>query len=122
VPPDAVAKERVSLSIQLTQLRQRYGGNHPSVRNAEARLAQMDKLLAQYAALPVQRMAEFDATLREYLHTLDAMQFNLNRLQARMGAKSRVVVDAKADVDLQKQRIDEYALNWRNRFTATTRP
>jgi polysaccharide export outer membrane protein len=55
-----------------------------------------------------ERIAAVDEPMREMLRTVDAMEFNLSRLRRSMGDNSRVVVDARRDVELQRRRIGVY--------------
>ncbi|MEA2710774.1 MAG: polysaccharide biosynthesis transport protein [Phycisphaerales bacterium] len=67
--------------------------------------------------ITLEMIASNDVTMREYIKTLEAMEFNLQRLARNVGPKSRIYADAAADVELQKQRINTYAESFRKNFT-----
>ena len=67
--------------------------------------------------ITIEMIAANDQTMREYIKTLEAMEFNLQRLARNVGPKSRIYADAAADVELQKQRINVYAESFRRSFT-----
>ena len=54
--------------------------------------------------------------MHEYLKTKDALEFRVAQLQLHAGDGNRVVQDAKADLALQVQRIDQYAAEYRRHF------
>jgi Mrp family chromosome partitioning ATPase/uncharacterized protein involved in exopolysaccharide biosynthesis len=66
--------------------------------------------------LSLEAIAAVDLTMREYLKTRDAMEFNLARLKRNLGLQNRTVQDAQADLELQKQRIETYAAEFRKQF------
>ena len=51
--------------------------------------------------------------MREYIKTRDTLQFRIDQLRRNFGNYARVVLDAKADLDLQNQRIEKYAAEYR---------
>ena len=67
--------------------------------------------------ITLEMIAANDVTMRDYIKQLEAMEFNLARLARNVGAKSRAYIDAAADVDLQKKRINSYAEAFRRQFT-----
>jgi hypothetical protein len=47
------------------------------------------------------------------------MELNVARLSRNVGPQSRNYLDAKADLDFQNKRIDDYAKAWRSMIAAT---
>ncbi|MEA2711514.1 MAG: hypothetical protein QOF78_4115 [Phycisphaerales bacterium] len=112
--------ERRNFAPQSELQTAKLGREHPRTKEAKSYLAQLDRQIADERAAaakaPVEQIATVDATMREYVNTLEQMEFNLERLKRTMGQKSRVYIDAQRDVELQKKRIDAYAAEYRRQF------
>ncbi len=87
-----------------------------TLESAQASMPKDGEKVDPTKALSVDQIAAMDVTMREYLKTRDAMAFNLARLARNVGANNRYYIDAKADLDLQNERIEQYAANFRQQF------
>ena len=79
----------------------------PATRPATTRAA---------SVMSIEEIAAVDETMREYVKTRDALEFRLAQLSRHFGDGNRNVIDTKADLDFQKQRIDQYAAEFRKHF------
>ncbi len=66
--------------------------------------------------LTLEQISAVDPTMREYLKTKDVLEFRLAQFRLHAGESNRQVQDAKAELDLQVQRIDQYATQYRKQF------
>jgi hypothetical protein len=82
------------------------------MKAAQRQLEALDRKVAEYhdavELRDAEKLAATDATVRQYLETLQEMEFNLARLGQTLGPKNRTYLDAKQDVALQRARIDKY--------------
>jgi len=68
-----------------------------------------DKNADPTKGITIEMIAQIDVTMRQYIQTLEAMEFQLQRLARTVGTKNPAYTQAAADVELQKQRINTYA-------------
>jgi beta-lactamase regulating signal transducer with metallopeptidase domain/protein involved in polysaccharide export with SLBB domain len=126
---DDLLQKRRLIEMQIGSLGSKLGDEHPTMRGLRQMLGQIDKMFEQRKAeaqrsasqMSIEQIAQNDPMMREYLKTRDAMDFNLARLARNVGPQNRAYLDAKADLDLQNRRIDDYAKQWRSTM-ATTQP
>jgi len=76
-----------------------------------------DKNADPTKGITIEMIAQIDVTMRQYIQTLEAMEFQLQRLARTVGTKNPAYTQAAADVELQKQRINTYAEAFRKNFT-----
>jgi protein involved in polysaccharide export with SLBB domain/beta-lactamase regulating signal transducer with metallopeptidase domain len=127
-PLSTKMKMRDDIVAELTNARSRLGDAHPQVRRLRDLLATLDRAIAQQSQNSLESIASVDPTMRQYLNTLESMEFNLARLGSNLGPKHVTYLSAQKDIEIQKQRINTYADNWRKTFgnavplKATTQP
>jgi hypothetical protein len=125
-PLERLLEIRSKTNGHILQYSDRLGSEHPTMVRLRKQLDIVDRKLAQELGVSdtattrsggirhetLERIAQADATMREYLRTRDAMEFNLAKLRGSMGPASRTVRDAEIDLELQNKRIDTYARHW----------
>jgi Mrp family chromosome partitioning ATPase/uncharacterized protein involved in exopolysaccharide biosynthesis len=101
---------------QLNKLRADMRKADLNLQSAQASMPKDGDAIDPTKGLSLEAIAAVDLTMREYLKTRDAMEFNLARLKRNLGTNNRTVMDATADLELQKQRIETYAAEFRKQF------
>ena len=91
-----------------------------TLRSAEESLPKEGESEDPTKGLSLEAIAQRDQTMRQYLQTKEAMEFNLARTRRNLGENNRVVKDMIADLELQQQRIDSYADAYRKQFYGGT--
>jgi hypothetical protein len=72
--------------------------------------------------LTLDQIARMDATMAQYLNQAEQTQFDLDRLRLTYGANAPQVQKRQQDLHDQKQRLDDYAEEFRHQHAGTTRP
>jgi protein involved in polysaccharide export with SLBB domain len=104
---------------QLGKLESQYGPEHPLRRRLEAELKRLDEMIAaRSATLSAEDIGASDPKMREYLHTLDAMELRQQQLGQSVGSRNPTYLNQEADIRVQKQRIKTYAEEYRKHFVA----
>jgi capsular exopolysaccharide synthesis family protein len=100
----------------LLDLRDKVRNSQLKLQSAMAR-AEEPNAADPSKGMSLEMIAANDDTMRDYLKNLEVMEFNLARLSRNVGNRSPVYINAAADIELQKQRINAYADAYRRQFT-----
>jgi len=106
---DKADEHLVNLKDQMTK-------NDMTLESAKASMPKEGEAVDPTKGLSVEQIAAVDPTMREYLKMRDAMAFNLAHLALNVGTMSRPYLTQKGDLDLENQRIDQYAAEYRKHF------